>query len=357
LSKLSGAGPLRADLAVGNQAPLPYPSGWFCLAYSRELPAGAVVTKRFMGQDVVLYRTMGGILRAVSAHCPHLGAHLGAGGRVEGEHLVCPFHRFAFDAEGSCTSTPNGAVLRAKLGQFPVRERNKIVYVWHGHDSSEPSWELPAIPEDRFASTAFWSALLPSHPQEIMENLVDYRHFLVVHGIPVNEVAPPAEEGPLLRVHLRAAFRVFSGLATGTVDQPVVSAGLGQAVSEGAVRWAGINYGLWIMPTPIEPWQTRLHLVVAATAAVPRTGLPRLRQAVTKAWSAIVTQALLRAFLHVERQDVPIWTYKRYQPRPMLAPGDQAIGRYRRWARQFYAPDTPPSSPPAPDPRRAEQEA
>ncbi|MFE2373690.1 Rieske 2Fe-2S domain-containing protein [Streptomyces sp. NPDC059398] len=75
---------------------LPYPSGWFCLARSRELPPGKVLTRRFMDEDIVLYRTRDGRPRAVHPYCPHLGAHFGAGGTVEGQNLVCPFHRFAF---------------------------------------------------------------------------------------------------------------------------------------------------------------------------------------------------------------------------------------------------------------------
>ncbi|WP_369123002.1 Rieske 2Fe-2S domain-containing protein [Streptomyces viridochromogenes] len=32
---------------------------------------------------------------------PHLGTHLGCGGWVDGENIVCPFHRFAFDLDAA----------------------------------------------------------------------------------------------------------------------------------------------------------------------------------------------------------------------------------------------------------------
>ena len=38
----------------------------------------------------------------------HLGAHLGHGGTVEGEDLVCPFHGWHFGRDGRCTNMPYG---------------------------------------------------------------------------------------------------------------------------------------------------------------------------------------------------------------------------------------------------------
>ena len=32
----------------------------------------------------------------LAAHCPHMGAHLGFGGRVVGEAIRCPMHGFSF---------------------------------------------------------------------------------------------------------------------------------------------------------------------------------------------------------------------------------------------------------------------
>ncbi|WP_331737272.1 Rieske 2Fe-2S domain-containing protein [Streptomyces sp. NBC_00019] len=78
---------------------LPYPNGWFAVAFSTEVRPGQVITSRLMGKDVVIFRTRSGTLTVVDPHCPHLGAHLGRGGRMDGENLVCPFHAFAFNSE------------------------------------------------------------------------------------------------------------------------------------------------------------------------------------------------------------------------------------------------------------------
>ncbi|MEU0173834.1 Rieske 2Fe-2S domain-containing protein [Streptomyces massasporeus] len=328
---------MRADLAMGggDRVPLPYPSGWFCLALSREVPAGAVVTRRFMGRDVVLYRTRGGVLRAVDAYCPHLGAHLGAGGKVDGEHLVCPFHHFAFDAEGSCVKIPGGAPPRATLAQYTVRERGKVIYVWHGHGAARPDWEPSETPDDRFAPAATWSTLLASHPQEVMESFVDYQHQPIVHNVALREVVPPVAEGPLLRISFSAAIRLSVRLATITVEQGVTLSGPGLASGEVTLRQVGMTLGVLLTATPVGPWQTHLRVVVMTDAAL-RADSPRLRKAASRSVSAVAGQALVRTIAHQMGQDARIWNRKRYEPHPQLTPGESAIDHYRRWMRQFY---------------------
>src|SRR5690554_7382987 len=69
-----------------------YPRGWFQIAYSDEVEPGSVHPIRYFGRDYVLFRTESGALSLLDAFCPHLGAHLGYGGRVEGESIRCPFH-------------------------------------------------------------------------------------------------------------------------------------------------------------------------------------------------------------------------------------------------------------------------
>ena len=87
--------------------PLPIPNGWFAVAWSRELHAGDVRPIHYFGQDMVLFRTRSGQARVLDAFCPHLGAHLGYGGRVMGETVRCPFHGWQYDGTtGDCVHIP-----------------------------------------------------------------------------------------------------------------------------------------------------------------------------------------------------------------------------------------------------------
>ncbi len=57
----------------------------------------------------MLFRAEDGAPHLLDAHCPHLGAHLAVGGKVEAECIRCPFHGWKFDgADGTCVEIPYG---------------------------------------------------------------------------------------------------------------------------------------------------------------------------------------------------------------------------------------------------------
>jgi Rieske [2Fe-2S] domain len=73
---LLSTGPRSQPREYSPQLP-PFPSSWYCVGWSDELPPGAVRTQRIAGQQIVLFRTRAGQAAAVEAHCSHMGAHLG----------------------------------------------------------------------------------------------------------------------------------------------------------------------------------------------------------------------------------------------------------------------------------------
>ena len=104
----SPAAPSRA-IATASAASgpgLPIPSGWFAVATSDELAPGGVLARHYFGRELVVFRTEGGAPGVLDAYCPHLGAHLAVGGRVEGESLRCPFHAWEFATDGACRAIP-----------------------------------------------------------------------------------------------------------------------------------------------------------------------------------------------------------------------------------------------------------
>jgi phenylpropionate dioxygenase-like ring-hydroxylating dioxygenase large terminal subunit len=314
---------------------LPYPSGWFCLARSRELAPGKVLTRRFMGEDIVLYRTRDGRSRAVRPYCPHLGAHLGAGGTVEDQNLVCPFHRFAFAPDGTCVGTPDGPPPRARLQQHTISERNGFLFVWYAPDGAAPSWDVPDTAQDGVVPTAAWSTEVRTYAQEIIENTLDYRHLPVLHKVAVEELAAPVTEGPLLRMRLRLGPDRPPALKRKIqADHAFLMAGLGYLRVELELPSLGLVSYLWAMHTPTGPRRTRMLVAAACTdirnqdateTSLARRGLHRA-----------FARAMLRTAVSKIHQDLGIWNTKRYEPRPRLAASDEAIGLFRHWARQFY---------------------
>src|SRR5262245_19780999 len=102
---------------MGDTPFSPFPNGWYQVAWSEEVGRNAVVPLRCLGLDLVLMRDSAGVAHVLDARCPHLGAHLGHGGRVENDCLVCPFHGWSFGSDGECASVPYASKIppRARL--------------------------------------------------------------------------------------------------------------------------------------------------------------------------------------------------------------------------------------------------
>src|SRR5947209_2381724 len=124
------------------------PFGWFKVALPDEVPAGEIVTRRYFGTDVVLWRDDSGVA-CHEAYCAHLGAHLGVGGSVDGPCIRCPFHGWAYDREGRNVEIPYADRPNAKacLRAFPVREHAGVVFAWYHPAGDAPKWDLMEVDE------------------------------------------------------------------------------------------------------------------------------------------------------------------------------------------------------------------
>src|SRR5882672_5253520 len=120
LNNLRNAGPAAAQGAPVERCPLPIPLGWFFVGYSEELPAGELRSIEYFGQEWILFRNQAGEAGVVDPYCPHLGAHLGHGGKVDGDSLVCPFHNWAYNPKGWCTRIPYAKVLPPVTKRQPI---------------------------------------------------------------------------------------------------------------------------------------------------------------------------------------------------------------------------------------------
>ncbi|GGU82086.1 hypothetical protein GCM10010211_55070 [Streptomyces albospinus] len=288
-----------------------------------------------MDQDIVLYRTRDGRPRTVHPYCPRLGAHLGAGGTVHGQNLVCPFHRFAFAPDGTCVSTPVGPPPRTRLHHHTLSERNGFVFAWYEPDGAPPTWEVPDTAQAGVVPTAAWSTEVHTYAQEIIENTLDHRHLPVLHHVAVRELDPPTTHGPLLRMRLRLGPDRAPVLKRKIqADHAFLMAGLGYLRVELPLPSLGLVSCLWAMHTPTGPRRT--HMLVATACADIRapdgTGASPPRRGLHRAFAG----GILRTAVSKVRQDLRMWNTKRYEPRPRLAASDEAIGCFRRWARQFY---------------------
>ena len=99
---------------------------WYAVLSSHQLRKGQVLGARRFGEN------------------PHRKASLGKG-RMEKDHIKCPFHGIEYDVTGKCVYIPSdgkasaAGYARFHLESYPVREIGGIVFVWYGDE--EPSGE------------------------------------------------------------------------------------------------------------------------------------------------------------------------------------------------------------------------
>lgn len=321
----------------------PYPKSWYVLTRSDALKPGTVVHGQWCGRELVVYRTTSGKVCVIDAHCPHLGAHFGYGGRVEGEDLVCPFHDFRFGPSGDCTGTPYGKALpkKACVRHYPADDRNGLVWVWWHPEGGAPEFEVPLVDSTGWTALRTTTWKLKSHPQETNENVADLGHLAVVHGYrDLVVTAPFTPDGPLLRASYKAVRPTeVAGFTLGQVpfEFDAIAAGLGCGYVEARVSTFGVRSRHFVFCTPIDGTHVQLMVgnqlrlpddlgsIHAALRLVPRSLLEPLVAAET-----------MRQYEHDVRQDWDIWERKIYVHPPRLAEGDGPIGPFRAWCRQFY---------------------
>jgi len=313
-----------------------FPTGWFAVAFSDEVPPGRVERRTFMGEEVVVFRTDSGRPAVLGAYCPHMGAHLGYGGRVVGERIRCPMHRFELDTDAVCVATGYGTkpppTCRGKARR--VCEVHGAIFAWHDASGREPSFELPDVGYDGWTSPrTHCFAGLPSHPQETTENSVDIGHFAAVHGYEKVSVRAPLE---IDGAHLTIGYRferapLFRGAPTAGTEIEIHVHGLGFSFVDVHLPDYGLRTRNLVLPTPIDGEHIDLRIALRLRGAGPVMGaLP--------AWALdrLLGSVAIRTYVNDVTQDYDIWANKRYVHPPALAEGDGPIGKYRRWAQQFY---------------------
>jgi phenylpropionate dioxygenase-like ring-hydroxylating dioxygenase large terminal subunit len=301
------------------------PYGWFKVALAPEVPAGEVVTRHYFGTELVLWRDDQGAVACHEAYCAHLGAHIGFGGRVEGDRIRCPFHGWAYDRAGANCEIPYAARpnAKARLRTFPVAERSGIVFAWYHPLGAEPQWEARDVPEHHdpaFGDYEAYDYTIATCLQEMAENGFDYAHFEFVHSHPqVGTTEHVAFDG-ISRVMLSSQQFPSS---RGPVDARIDVHGWGPGFA--ITRYKGlIEASLVGLTTPIDEEHTHL------------TFLFLLRNPDADAHTANIGRAFVKSVTREVQQDIPIWENKRYLPTPALAASEAPIMQLRRWFAQFY---------------------
>ncbi len=302
----------RARREQAERFPFPVPNGWFIVARSDEVATGETLPLHYFGKDLVLMRTESNAARVLGAYCAHLGAHLGVGGKVEGDNLRCPFHGWCYEAAtGRCVDIPYGAApaipSQARVRAYPTVERNRMVWAWFHLEGKPPFYDVPEVKE---VDDPSWSEpytvdyVVDTVCQEMAENNHDPAHFRFVHG---------TDDIPEDDVLIEGTYKRVVSLG-GSFVRETFGLGLGVLRFKDFVTF-------YSSTTPID----REGVHVRWTFLTPKEHGPE------------APRRAAESFLSGVSQDIPIWENKRYVERPVIVKDERSILDHRRWCEQFYS--------------------
>ena len=336
-----------ARLTELEDVPLPpFPEGWYFIETRQAIEKAKLVSKTWMGEQIIAWTDGQGQICVAEAHCPHLGANLSpeVGGRVVDGQLVCPFHGFAYDATGQCISTPyTNPPPTARLSLFETSERMGLIFGWWGIDRRPPQWPMPDETEDNegWSSLERRSVKFAGHPQETTENSVDYSHLNYVHGFgDVSRTTPLVIEGH--RLESRFEFQTTKpitrlGRVTFDISATTFVYGLGVSYVEIRERSIGMDLRLWVLATPIDGTNVEMTLFSQVKEITsPKRFVMGLGFLPKKFRAPLMNKFIAANQIQDVKKDVVIWNHKKYRSRPRLFRLDGDIMPFRRYCAQFY---------------------
>jgi 5,5'-dehydrodivanillate O-demethylase len=187
---------------------------WMPVAGVSEFDRTPIKAVRLFGEDLVLYRDMGGTFGLVDRHCPHRRADLSYG-FVEEHGIRCNYHGWCFDEAGACLEQPFEDVAnpdarfrdKVRITSYPVETKGGLVWVYMGPAPVPllPDWE-PFNWPNGFVQIV--TSTIPCNWLQCQENSIDPVHFEWMHRNWTVRLG--GQNGPYGKKHLKIDFKEFA---------------------------------------------------------------------------------------------------------------------------------------------------
>jgi 5,5'-dehydrodivanillate O-demethylase oxygenase subunit len=161
---------------------------WMPIGAVSEFDKTPIRAVRLMGEDLVLYKDLGGRFGLVDRHCAHRRADLSYG-FVEECGIRCNYHGWLYDETGRCTAQPYEDVAnpaakfkdRVRLKAYPVEAKAGLLWAYLGPEPKPliPDWE-PFSWKNGFVQIVF--SEIPCNWFQCQENSIDPVHFEWMHA-------------------------------------------------------------------------------------------------------------------------------------------------------------------------------
>jgi len=186
---------------------------WHPIGGASEFDAIAVKAVRLLGEDLTLYKDLGGTFGLVDRQCAHRRADLSYG-FVEEKGLRCNYHGWCFDETGRCIEQPYDDLTnpnearreKCAIKAYPVRALAGLLWAYMG---PAPAPQLPVWEAFTWANGFREIALseVPCNWFQCQENSCDPVHFEWMHD---NwSVRLKGAQGPYAPTHLQLKFEEF----------------------------------------------------------------------------------------------------------------------------------------------------
>jgi 5,5'-dehydrodivanillate O-demethylase len=185
---------------------------WMPIGGAAEFDKISIKPIRLMGEDLVLYKDLGGRFGLVDRHCPHRRADLSYGW-VEPHGIRCSYHGWLMDETGECleqpyedTASPKPSKSNCGIRAYAVREIAGLLFAYMG---PQPAPELP-VWEPFTWGNGFREIVLADVPCnwfQCQENSCDPVHFEWMHDNWSNR--QHGADGNTAPKHLKVQFEEF----------------------------------------------------------------------------------------------------------------------------------------------------
>jgi hypothetical protein len=295
--------------------------GWYLVAFESDVEGE--LTAVVVGDQPLVLVEDHGCVRAFDATCPHRGANLAFGGRLDGDGIVCPFH-------GKHIFLGLQPAERYCVREYPVLGYGGMFFVLLSDEHENGLGALLAeLAADHVFAPSF-ATTLEVAADLVIENAFDETHFRPTHGVrnspELSAIARPG--GPFVAEGvLEVPVSLWQQSAGDTVEIPYAA----HAFSPHLVfsRMGG-DHPYWVITgtTPIAG-----GCVVRQAIAVPANGNGRASVDPERlAYLANQSKAGLD-------QDRVIWEHLRPPKRPLYSPDDATMLAFRKFSRGFWRDD------------------
>ena len=171
---------------------------WYIAAWSRDIER-ALVARKMLAKNLVIYRQQDGSVVALEDACPHRKLPLSKG-RLLGDVVECGYHGLQFDCLGNCVLVPTQSRIppQARVRTYPAAEKYGFVWVWMGdpeHADESKIFEIPNFDNPAWGKTDGGVLEIACNYLWVTDNLLDPSHVAWVHRLSFS--APGTGDTPL----------------------------------------------------------------------------------------------------------------------------------------------------------------